>query len=129
MERYRVMISRLFSLIKDLFIHELSPVTLGEFIDWINDVIALTRLPNNDSMQFALSTIVLESKKKLTKRQAASLLEKGALNQFASFMFQDLKSKRIIKEQEHQESLKPVTPATAPQDPEFGDVDRGHSHV
>lgn len=75
-----------------------TPVTLDEFYAWINDVIDLTRLPNNDSMQFAVCTIVLESKDLLSKKSAALRLEKGAQNQFASFVFQDIKTKRIEME-------------------------------
>lgn len=78
---------------------EIAPVTLDEFNEWIDDVIALTRLPNNDSMRFAVSTVVLEAKELLTKKQAALKLEKGAQNQFAAFLFQDIKAKRIAEDQ------------------------------
>ena len=50
---------------------EISPVTLDEFNEWIDDVIALTRLPNNDSMRFAVSTVVLEAKD-VYKRQGGN---------------------------------------------------------
>jgi hypothetical protein len=79
---------------------ETAPSTLEEFYAWVDDVIDLTRLPNNDSMKFAVSTIVLEAKELLTKKNAALRLEKGAQNQFASFVFQDIKTKHIAKEQE-----------------------------
>jgi hypothetical protein len=75
------------------------PATLNEFHTWMDDVIALTRLPNNDSMKFAVATVVLEAKELLTKKQAALKLEKGAQNQFAAFVFQDIKAKRIAADE------------------------------
>jgi hypothetical protein len=92
---------------------DLTPVTLEEFYTWMDDVIGLTRLPNNDSMKFAVSTIVLEAKELLTKKSAALKLEKGAQNQFASFVFQDIKSKHIAKEQEAAAALAQALPPEA----------------
>jgi hypothetical protein len=78
---------------------EISPVTLDEFNTWVDDVIAHTRLPNNDSIKFAVASIVLEAKDLLTHKQAARKLEKGAQNQFAAFVFQDIKARRIAEDQ------------------------------
>lgn len=78
---------------------ELVPIGLDEFNQWTREVIALTRLPYNDSMRFAVSTIVLESKELLTKQETATRLEKAAQNQLAAFVFQDVKTKQMAKKE------------------------------
>ena len=92
---------------------EISPVTLDEFNEWVDDVIGLTRLPNNDSMRFAVATVVLEAKELLSKEQAATRLEKGAQNQFAAFIFQDIKSKRIAEDQARAAAEKSIADSAA----------------
>lgn len=72
-----------------------APIGLEEFNDWTKEVIQLTRLPFNESMRFAIATIVLESREILSKKEAAERLVKAAQNQIASFVFQDIKSKRM----------------------------------
>lgn len=75
------------------------PVGLAEFYTWCDEVIDLTRLPANDSMRFAVATIVLESKDILSKDDAARRLVKAAQNQLAAFVFQDIKSKRMAADE------------------------------
>jgi len=74
------------------------PIGLDEFYRWCEEVLALTRLPHNDSMRFALASIVLESKEILTREHAAQRLVKAAQNQLAAFVFNDIKAKRMAED-------------------------------
>jgi len=87
------------------------PVSLDEYNKWTEEVIALTRLPLNDSMRFAVSTVVLESKELLSKKDAAIRLLKGANNQLASFVFQDIKSRRMAEDAKKAEEEKKASDA------------------
>jgi hypothetical protein len=77
---------------------EYLPVGVDAFHSWAKEVVALTPLPYNDSMEFALATIILEldkSQGRITKDTMATMLVKAAANQIAAFIFQDIKRKRI----------------------------------
>lgn len=94
------------------------PIGLEEFDRWTKEVIALTRLPFNDSMRFAVATIVLESKEILTKRETALKLEKAAQNQLAAFVFQDVKSKRIMADEQQAKKAAEVKIEASVEEPE-----------
>lgn len=79
------------------------PITLDDYLMWTDEVISVSGLPNNDSMKFALASIVLEAKDLLTKKEAIRRLKKGAVNQIAAHVFQTIKSERIAKDQAEQE--------------------------
>lgn len=77
------------------------PVGLNEFHAWADDVISLTPLPNNESIKFAVATIILELTPDdgyISKRKVATRLIKAAANQVASYYFQSIKSARMDKD-------------------------------
>jgi hypothetical protein len=80
---------------------EYLPVGVEAFHSWASEIIDMAGLPNNDSMKFALATIILEmdkSKGRVSKQEMATYLVKAAANQVAAFVFQDIKAKRIAKD-------------------------------
>jgi hypothetical protein len=76
------------------------PIGVEEFHKWAGEVIALTRLPDNDSMRWSLAVNIMHLPAKIakiSKQEMADLLHKGAANQVAAFVTQDLKSKQDAK--------------------------------
>ena len=89
------------------------PVGMQEFNTWADDIIFAYDLPDNDSLRFGLATAILhlESSAKIeinfgiikltipssafkSKRYFAQIMLKGASNQVASGVMQDLKFKQ-----------------------------------
>lgn len=75
------------------------PQGMAEFETWSNDIIDLYKMPNNDSIKFALATAVMHlSATDAYKPKAyfGRILIKGAANQIVYAVMNDLK----IKQQE-----------------------------
>lgn len=73
------------------------PVGMAEFEVWAADIIALSGLPDNDSMRWTLATMILAAKSDaayVSKEDWVALLIKAAANQVASQVMQDLKEKQ-----------------------------------
>lgn len=90
-------------------VKEFLPVGVKEFHTWADDVISLTPLPNNDSIKFALASIILELDKsygKASKQEIATMLVKAAANQVAAFVFNDIKRNRMIADEAKNQELK-----------------------
>lgn len=86
-----------------------SPLPVGktEFYTWAADIIRLAEAPDNDSMYFALATIIMQfptSTFYVSKRTIVDMLKKGMANQVASDVYRELKLKQ-------QEELKKLTEA------------------
>lgn len=75
------------------------PVGVTEFNIWVDQVVAHTRLPLNDSVRFAVSAIVIESSTPLSIKECALKLETGACKQVAASVFQEIKQRRIDEDQ------------------------------
>jgi len=76
-----------------------SPVPQGvtEFAEWSTDIITVYGFPDNDSVRFALATMILHSGPTaayLSKRYFALMVKAGAAKQVASQVFQDIKQKQ-----------------------------------
>jgi hypothetical protein len=76
-----------------------SPVPLGiaEFEAWASDIISTYDFPNNDSVRFALATMILHSGPTaafVSKRYFSLMVKAGAAKQIASQVFQDIKIKQ-----------------------------------
>ena len=92
------------------------PIGMTEFDQWAGSVIALTDLPDNDSMRFALATRVLhlgETQAAISKLHLARCLHKGAANQIAAGFMQDVKAKYDALAKQEKEAAATVTPAAA----------------
>lgn len=79
------------------YIPERLPVGLDAHDSWAADVVALSGLPDNDSMRFAVATMILHADAKaayLAKQYFVRRLIKGAANQVAGGIMQDLKNKQ-----------------------------------
>lgn len=79
------------------------PIGIAEFEKWSDDVLALTSLPNNESMKWSLATMILHSDKGAShkpKRYFAQCLHKAAANEIAGAYMHDLKEKQKAKMQE-----------------------------
>lgn len=97
---------------KKWFFKSRLPVGVEEFDEWANSVIALTPLPNNESIHFALATIILEldkSEGRISKQKMADLLTKAAANQVAAYVFQKIKTDRIEKDKQTAAEIVPPT--------------------
>jgi hypothetical protein len=81
---------------------------------WMNQIILLSGIQADiDSMHFALATMILHaenSAKYLSKNYFIRRLHKGAANQVASQVFQDIKEKQQTAMKAAQ-SIQPSTPA------------------
>lgn len=81
------------------------PVGVEHFHKWADEIIALTPLPSNDSIKFALASIILELDKshgRVSQYDMATMLVKAAANQVAAYVFQDIKNKRIAADKAKQ---------------------------
>lgn len=73
------------------------PISDSEFEAWAADILALTGFPDNDSMRFALCTMILHSKQgvyRVPKQVFAVQLKRAAANQAAGNAMQALKDKQ-----------------------------------
>lgn len=102
------------------------PQGIQAFEVWSNDIIDTYEMPNNDSIKFALATAVMHStngRGYIPKAYFGNVLLKGAANQVAYALMQDLKNKQeaLAKaEQEKQQaeataSIQDVTASNEPQ--------------
>jgi thiamine pyrophosphate-dependent acetolactate synthase large subunit-like protein len=84
------------------------PIGLTEFNVWADSIIKLSGLPNNDSMKFALSNVVMQLKPDqayVSKEYLANILIKGAANEIAAQVFMDLKKKQAEAAEEAKKLL------------------------
>lgn len=77
-----------------------SPVPQGvsEFESWAKSIIDLYEFPDNDSVRFALATMILHSGPTAaytSKRYFALMVKAGAAKQVASQVFQDIKTRQL----------------------------------
>ncbi len=73
------------------------PVGLTEFEQWAQDIIVLSKAPDNDSVRFALASIIINLKHdqpKQSKKYCAGILIKGMATQVASSVFHEMKVKQ-----------------------------------
>lgn len=73
------------------------PLGRQQFSDWAGSIIALTALPDNDSMRFTLAGIIMQDSGRTSiksKYRFAIELEKYAANQVAHQVFSELKTKQ-----------------------------------
>jgi hypothetical protein len=80
-----------------------SPVPQGisEFQTWSDSIISLYGFPNNDSVRFALATMIMHSGPQaayVSKHYFALMIKAGAAKQVASQVFQDIKTKQKAQE-------------------------------
>lgn len=111
-------IKRLYKRIKYRFGAPL-PVGTSEFEAWATDLIDTYGWPDNPSTRFALTIQVLHadaSKKLLPNHYFFLQMNKGAANQIAHGIMQDIKNKQIAlaeeEQRKQQESAKPVEATT-----------------
>lgn len=76
-----------------------SPVPQGvtEFEVWAKSIIDIYGFPDNDSVRFALATMILHSGPSAAyapKHRFAIMVKAGAAKQVASFVFQEIKTKQ-----------------------------------
>lgn len=83
--------------LKDAEIPTLLPAGRAEFEEWAKDIIRLANSPDNDSVRFALATMIMQfpaSTAKVPKRTVVDMLHKGMANQVASAIVYELKTKQ-----------------------------------
>jgi len=79
------------------FLPSAVPLGVAEFETWASDIISTYDFPNNDSVRFALATMILHSGPTaalVSKRYFALMVKAGAAKQVASQVFQDIKIKQ-----------------------------------
>ena len=89
------------------------PIGITEFEKWADSVLALTPLPNNESMKWSLATMILHSDKGdayKAKRYFARCLHKAAANEIAGAYMHELKEKQ--KRQMQEEAAKAAQAAS-----------------
>jgi hypothetical protein len=79
------------------------PTGLTEFTAWADSIIELSgKFADIDSMRFVLASSVVHlgsDKAYVPKRHFVKILRKGAANQVASFIFQEIKQKQKLAEE------------------------------
>ena len=73
------------------------PIGLTEFNTWASSIIDTYDFPDNDSVRFSLAVMIMHlpsDKSSVRKSLIASQLHKGASNQVAAAVVQDLKAKQ-----------------------------------
>lgn len=80
------------------------PIGMTAFDQWATSIIKLSSLPDNDSTRFGLAASILHldsTQDRKAKRFFVKLMNKGAANQIASGVMQELKEKqqRLAKEE------------------------------
>lgn len=76
------------------------PQGMVELDKWLDDVITLSGLPNNDSMRFTASSMILHvnaDNDNKPKRYFAKAMRKAAANQVASYKMQEMKEAQLQK--------------------------------
>lgn len=99
-------IKKLFKRVLGLFPQKL-PIGMTDFYLWADDVIELSGLPNNESVVFALATMVLHLPPTAcykSKEYFIRSLLKTASNQIAHGVMQELKDKQVAKAKAEQEA-------------------------
>ncbi len=95
--------SKLYTIVKNLVSKALSylptplPIGMSEFDAWATSVIALSRLPDNDSIRYTLATMIPHQKAerdRIPKALFVSMMHKAAANQIAMGYAYDLKEKQ-----------------------------------
>lgn len=95
--------SRILSIFKQSIAHLLAwiptplPIGMDEFDIWAKSVLALTSLPDNDSVRFALASTIPHQKAeryRIPKRLFANMLLKSAANQIGGAVMHELKEKQ-----------------------------------
>jgi hypothetical protein len=112
-----------FFYVPDELVEEFLPIGVEAFHEWAEKVIKLTHLPSNDSIKFALASIILEldkTKGRICRHEMATMLVKAAANQVAAFVFQDIKNRRI--EAEKKLADHPVDPPPPSSPPSSGEA-------
>lgn len=74
------------------------PIGMEEFDKWATDVLALTKLPDNDSTRFALASTIPHQKAEsfyVSKFKFACLLQKSAANQIGGAVMHEMKEKQL----------------------------------
>lgn len=93
------------------------PIGMTAFEKWAKSILKAYDLPENDSTWFALATIILHAEpKNFYKPKAfwARTLLKGASNQVASFIVQEMKGKQQKRTEEEAKKKQAEVTATAP---------------
>jgi hypothetical protein len=96
-----------------------SPVPQGvaEFEAWSSSIIQTYGFPDNDSVRFALATMILHSGPTAayaSKRYFAVMVKAGAAKQVASQVFTDIKQRQIAAQQQAAATATPVAPNVQP---------------
>lgn len=89
-------VSKLLKLIRALFPSRL-PVGVTEFNAWADDIMAMAKSPNNDSVRFALAAMIVNSgdtEAYISKMFFVLQLRKSMSKQIASFIMYDAKQKQ-----------------------------------
>lgn len=78
------------------------PMGVSDFNDWADSIINLYGFPNNDSVRFALATIIMHlgpTAAYKSKHYFAVTIKAAAAKQVAGQVFQDLKAKQQAKQE------------------------------
>lgn len=84
------------------------PIGMAEFDSWSADIISTYNLPNNDSIRFAIATMILHSPEKkafISKFSFFLKVRKGMANQIAGGIMQELKEKQAAAAKAQQEAV------------------------
>lgn len=77
-----------------------------EFDTWANSIVAIYAMPDNDSVRFALATMILHlpsTKSRVSKEFFGRSLQKSCSNQVAAALMQELKEKQQAEFKAQQE--------------------------
>lgn len=96
-----------------------SPVPQGmtEFQEWTQSIIDLYGFPDNDSVRFALATMIMHSgpfSAYVPKRRFAIMIKAGAAKQIAGAVFNEIKQKQIAQDAAVKASPPTLTAVTTP---------------
>lgn len=73
------------------------PIGMSDFNTWAESIVALSGLPDNDSVRWSLAIMILHlpaEKARVPKQYLADCLRKSAANQVAAGVVQELKTKQ-----------------------------------
>lgn len=88
------------------------PQGMAEFDIWAKSIITIYDFPDNDSVRFALATMILHSGPTaayLSKRYLALMVKAGAAKQIAGAQFQEIKQRRVEAEKAEAAKLAEAT--------------------
>lgn len=91
------------------------PVGMTEFGEWQESILALSKVPDNESTRFALAVMILHldpHRSSKSKNYFVRCLNKSAANELANAMAMDIKSKQKARI-EAEEAAKKATSAQA----------------